>query len=41
MEDCAGTASAKSYFNLNKKIPKLNSNVELIAGRIEDTLETF
>jgi hypothetical protein len=41
MEDWAGTGSAKSDFNLNKKIPKLNSNVEVIAGWIEDTLETF
>jgi hypothetical protein len=40
-EDWLGTNVAKGTFNLNKKIPKLNSNVEVIAGWIEDTLETF
>ena len=31
-EDWAGTAGSKGTFNLNKKIPKLNSNVEPIVG---------
>lgn len=32
---------AKGDFNTNKKIPKVNSNVELVVGWVEDTLETF
>jgi hypothetical protein len=39
-EDWGGTSLYKGYFNL-KKIPKLNSNVELIVGLIEDTLSNF
>ena len=31
----------KGYFNLNKKIPKLNSNIEPIIGYVEDTLDGF
>ena len=40
-EDWAGTSDPKSAFNLNKKVPKLNSNVEPIVGWVEDTLEVF
>ena len=40
-EDWIGTTKPKSDFNLNKKIPKLNSNVELIVGWVEDTLDDF
>ena len=31
----------KGKFNLNKQIPKLNSNVEPIVGWVEDTLDDF
>ena len=31
----------KGTFNLNKKIPKLKSNVEPIVGWVQDTLENF
>ena len=40
-EDWAGTAGFKGEFTLNKKIPKLNSNVEPIVGWVEDNLEDF
>tara|TARA_B100000780_G_scaffold267872_1_gene225321 strand:+ start:72 stop:848 length:777 start_codon:yes stop_codon:yes gene_type:complete len=40
-EDWVGEALPKGHFNLNKKIPKLNSNVEPIVGWVEDTLEDF
>ena len=40
-EDWHGKSLAKGSFNLNKKIPKLNSNVEPIIGWVEDTLEDF
>ena len=40
-EDWVGTSLPKGYFNLNKKIPKLNSNVEPIVGWVEDTLDDF
>ena len=40
-EDWAGTSDPKSAFNLNKKVPKLNLNVEPIVGWVEDTLELF
>ena len=36
-----GTAAPIGNCNLNKKIPKLNKNVEPIVGWIEDTLEDF
>lgn len=36
-----GTDSTINSFNLDKKIPKLNSNIELIVGWVEDTLEDF
>jgi len=31
----------KGHFNLNKRIPKLNSNVEPTVGLVENTLEVF
>jgi len=31
----------KGFFNLDKKVPKLNSNVEPIIGWVEDTLDDF
>jgi hypothetical protein len=40
-EDWVGKGARKGTFNLNKKIPKLNSNVEPIVGWVEDTLEVF
>lgn len=40
-EDWGGKSQAKGHFNLNKKIPKLNSNVKPIVGWVEDTLENF
>ena len=40
-EDWAGTSGSKGDFNLYKKIPKLNSNVEPIVGWVEDTLDDF
>jgi len=41
VEDWAGTSSPKGKANLNKKIPKLNSNVELEIGLVQETLEDF
>ena len=40
-EDWAGTHSAKGRLNYNRKVPKLNSNVEPIIGWVEDTLDDF
>ena len=40
-EDWVGTNLPRSYFSLNKKIPKLNSNVEPVVGWVEDTLDDF
>ena len=40
-EDWVGTPLPKGYFNLNKKIPNLNSNVEPVVGWVEDTLDDF
>lgn len=41
-EDWIGQISLpKGSFNLNKKIPKLNSNVEPVVGWVEDTLDDF
>ena len=40
-EDWKGTYFSRGHFNLNKKIPKLNSNVEPIVGWVDDTLEGF
>ena len=31
----------KGSFNLNKKLPKLNDNIEVIVGWVEDTLDNF
>ena len=40
-EDWVGTSYPKGFFNLHKKIPKLNSNVQPIVGWVEDTLDNF
>ena len=40
-EDWVGTGVTKGQFNLYKKIPKLNKNIEPIVGFIQDTLEDF
>ena len=40
-EDWLGTSAPVGHFNLDKKVPKLNSNVEPIVGWVEDTLENF
>lgn len=40
-EGWVGTSKLKAHFNLNKKIPSLNSNVEIVVGWVEDTLEDF
>jgi len=40
-EDYVGTPLPQGSFNLNKKIPNLNTNVEPIIGWAEDTLDHF
>ena len=40
-EDWVGTSAPKGSFNLNKKIPSLNSNIEIVIGWIENTLDDF
>jgi hypothetical protein len=40
-EDWIGYFMEKGHFNLNKKIPKLNSNVEPVVGFVQDTLDDF
>ena len=40
-EDWVGTDKNVGYFNLDKKVPQLNSNVEPIVGWVEHTLENF
>lgn len=40
-EDWSGTSFGKGSLNLNKQIPKLNSNVEPIVGWVQDTLDDF
>ena len=40
-EDWVGGYIPKGHFNLDKKIPKLNKNIEPIVGFIQDTLEDF
>ncbi len=40
-EDWIGTYATKGEFNLNKKIPKLNSNIETVIGMVEETLDIF
>ena len=40
-EDWTGAHLQKNHFNLDKKIPKLNKNIEPIVGFIQDTLEDF
>ena len=39
--DMVGSVEPKGAFNLDKKIPKLNKNIEPIVGFIQDTLEDF
>ena len=40
-EDWPGTFAPKGYFDLKKKKPSLNSNIEPIIGWVEDTLDNF
>ena len=40
-EDWGGSKFGKGHFNLNKQIPRLNSNIEPIVGFVEDTLDDF
>ena len=40
-EDWQGKDKPKSTFNLDGKVPKLNTNVEMIVGFIQDTLDDF
>ena len=40
-EDWMGTSLMKGSMDLNKKVPKLNSNIEPVVGWVEDTLEDF
>ena len=40
-EDWVGKGKAKGFFNLDGKIPQLNSNIEPVVGWVEDTLEEF
>jgi len=40
-EDWIGYFMEKGHFSLNKKIPKLNSNVEPVVGYVQDTLDDF
>jgi len=40
-EDWVGISYPKGHFDLKKKVPKLNSNIEPIIGWVENTLENF
>ncbi len=40
-EDWPGRPLSKGYFNQNKKIPYLNSNIEPIVGWVDETLDEF
>tara|TARA_Y200000002_G_C22671727_1_gene660313 strand:- start:1380 stop:2114 length:735 start_codon:yes stop_codon:yes gene_type:complete len=40
-EDWIGTGGPMGDCNLDKKIPKLNSNVQITVGWVEDTLDDF
>ena len=40
-EDWVGSQSPAGTFNLDKKIPKLNTNVTPIVGWVQDTLDNF
>jgi hypothetical protein len=40
-EDWLGTATSKGTFNLNKRLPKLNTNVIPIVGWVQDVLSPF
>ena len=39
--DWLGTRITRGHLNLNKKLPKVNYNVNLIQGKVEETLENF
>jgi hypothetical protein len=39
--DWIGTRIARGHLNLNKKLPKVNYNVSVIQGKVEETLENF
>ena len=41
IDDMSGWSAPIGKFNLNKKVPILNKNVELIVGRVEKTVEKF
>ena len=41
IDNMTGWSAASNEFNLNKKIPKVNKNVELVVGQVENTLEEF
>ena len=41
IDDMTGWSAPIWEFNLNKKVPIVNKNVELIVGRVEKTLEKF
>jgi hypothetical protein len=40
-EDWEGSEYPKGYFNLKGKLPKVNNNVELVKGKVQDTLKNF
>ena len=41
VDNMTGWTAPIGEFNLNKKIPTVDKNVELIVGRVEETLENF
>lgn len=41
IDDMTGWSAQIRGFNLNKKVPIVNKNVELIVGRVEKTVEKF
>lgn len=41
IDDMSGWSAPIGEFNLNKKVPIVNKNVELIVGRVEKTVEKF
>ena len=40
-EDWVGWNLGRGHFNLNNKLPKLNKNVQIVKGQIQDTLDQF
>lgn len=40
-EDWEGSEYPKGYFDLKGKLPKVNNNVELVKGKVQDTLKNF